>query len=176
MSYSTKKLNQEIYKTTAERPMPENAEIFGCIPEWIEGLFIRVGPGKFEWGNTKYNHWFDGDAILNRFEIKDGYVKFSSRFLKSKSYLESEKRGCIAFSQFGTLAPPDPCKNIFRRFFSYFSTKSEEASDNCNVNVVRVQDEIYATADLTKLWKIDLETLESIERLDLGIQIGGRRR
>eukprot|EP00794_Sanderia_malayensis_P008891 gene8891-9841_t len=168
---------EEIYQSVDENPVPYQAEIVGSVPGWIDGVFIRLGPGKFEWGDSKYNHWFDGEAILNRFEIKDGNVKFSSRFLRSNSYVESEKRGCIAFSHFGTNAPPDPCKNIFSRFFSFFtSPTSAHDDDNCNVNVVTVKGNVYTTADLVKMWKIDLRSLETLQMLDVGIKLAGESR
>ena len=76
---------EEIYQSTIEHPEPVDAEIEGEVPQWLKGDLLRVGPGKFEWGNMSYNHWFDGDAILNRFSIENGNVKFSSRFLRSRS-------------------------------------------------------------------------------------------
>ena len=166
-----KNVGAEIYQTVEEDPSPVDAEIIGQIPVWVEGSLLRVGPGKFEWGDSKYNHWFDGDAILNRFEIKEGAVKFSSRFIRSNSFLESEKRGCIAFSQFGTLAPPDPCQNIFARFFSYFTLP--EITDNCNVNIVKIKGDTFASTEATRMWKIDQNTLESLEEVDVQGQLSG---
>eukprot|EP00795_Rhopilema_esculentum_P009143 gene9143-16806_t len=166
-------IGNEIYQTTEEHPDVLDAEIEGKIPNWVEGTLLRVGPGKFEWGDTKYNHWFDGDAILNRFAIKDGSVKFSSRFLRSKSYKESEKNNRIVLAQFGTTPPPDPCKNIFSRFFSYF--QMPEMTDNCNVNIVKVKGGHYASTEAPKLWKFDKDTLETLDPIDFGKRISGPR-
>ena len=161
----------ELYQSANEHPDPIDAEVEGTIPEWLRGQLVRVGPGKFEWGETKYNHWFDGDAILNRFAIENGGVKFSSRFLRSRSFVESEKNNRIMFSQFGTNAPPDPCKNIFQRFLSYF--EMSDLSDNCNVNIVKIKGENYASTELPNLWKIDKETLETLDLADLGKKLPG---
>ncbi len=158
-------LGKEIYQSVDEYPTPTEAEIIGSVPKWLKGALIRVGPGKLEWGDYEYKHWFDGDAILNRFEIENGEVKFSSRFLRSQSYVESEKKGCIAFTQFGTLAPPDPCKNIFSRFFSYYFTLPE-MTDNCNVNIVKLKGLNYASTEAPKMWQIDETTLESLQIAD----------
>lgn len=161
----------EIYQSTEEHPEPIDTDIKGKVPPWLKGQLIRVGPGKFEWGNTKYNHWFDGDAILNRFSIANGKVEFSSRFLRSKAYLASEKNNRIMFAQYGTNAPPDPCKNIFSRFFSYFSMP--EIADNCNVNIVKIKGEDYTSTESPKVWKFDKETLETLDQVDFGEKLKG---
>lgn len=72
----------------------------------------------------RYTHWFDGMAMMHRFHICDGDVTYSSRFLRSDSYVQNSEKDRIVVSEFGTLAMPDPCKNIFARFFSRFQIPS----------------------------------------------------
>lgn len=36
-----------------ETPEPISTEVQGTIPTWINGNFLRNGPGKFEFGNTQ---------------------------------------------------------------------------------------------------------------------------
>ena len=45
----------------------------GTIPPWLSGRLIRNGPGRFEVGDTKYNHLFDGLSLLHSFTIDQGY-------------------------------------------------------------------------------------------------------
>lgn len=72
----------------------------------------------------RFNHWFDGMALMHRFHIREGQVTYSSRFLRSDSYVQNLEKNRIVVSEFGTLAMPDPCKNIFARFFSRFQMPS----------------------------------------------------
>ena len=145
----------------------------GEIPSWLSGSLLRVGPGKYEWGDTKYKHWFDGESLIHKFEIKDGgKVQYSNRFLRSESYTEAEKRGCISMNSFATVAPPDPCKNIFARFFSYFAPP-ESFTDNCNVNVVNIKGQPVALTEVPTMWRFDPEDLSSVERLNVGEKLGG---
>ena len=44
----------------------------GCVPAWLSGRLLRNGPGMFEIGDTKYNHWFDGQALLHSFTVVSG--------------------------------------------------------------------------------------------------------
>lgn len=36
----------------------------GTVPVWLKGDFIRNGPGKFEVGERRLNHLFDGYACI----------------------------------------------------------------------------------------------------------------
>ena len=48
----------------------------GTVPMWLNGKLIRTGPGLFEIGDTKYNHWFDGLALLHSFNIQSGILTY----------------------------------------------------------------------------------------------------
>lgn len=49
----------------------------GLLPDWLEGTLVRNGPGLFSVGETSYNHWFDGMALLHSFSIKNGIFLIS---------------------------------------------------------------------------------------------------
>lgn len=56
-----------------------NSAFLGKLPGWLSGTVIRVGPGKFEYGDDKMQHWFDGHGIIHRFNIRSGEVSFQSK-------------------------------------------------------------------------------------------------
>lgn len=146
---------EKIVSSVEETPEPIITKITGKVPEWINGKFLRNGPGKFEIGSqkwvkhllvdssaaattsrgsllspvlsilTRFNHWFDGMALLHQFKISNGQVTYKSRFLSSDSYQANKESNRIAVSEFGTVMMPDPCKNFFQRFLSRFELPSE---------------------------------------------------
>lgn len=67
----------------------------------------------------RFNHWFDGMALLHQFKISNGEVTYKSRFLSSDSYQANKENNRI------TITMPDPCKNFFQRFLSKFELPSE---------------------------------------------------
>lgn len=69
-------------------------------------------------------------ALMHRFHIQEGTVTYSSRFLRSDSFVSNSEKNRIVVSEFGTVALPDPCKNIFARFFSRFQAPSELVSSS----------------------------------------------
>jgi hypothetical protein len=47
----------------------------------------------------------------------DGKVTYQRKFLKSDTFLNNTTSGRITCNEFATAASPDPCKNIFQRYF-----------------------------------------------------------
>lgn len=131
------------FQSANERPEPISAEIKGIIPTWLTGTLIRIGPGRFECCETPLKHWLDGQGLLLHFHIEAGHVTYSNKFVRSDSYADT--------------LDPDPCRNIFSRFFSRFRGK-DLPFDNTNVNVFMMKDKMFATSESNFLYEIDAKT------------------
>ncbi|XP_005729419.1 beta-carotene 15, 15-dioxygenase 2, like [Pundamilia nyererei] len=153
-----------LVRSAEETPDPIPTTIEGTIPPWINGSFLRNGPGKFEFGTDRYTHWFDGMAMMHRFHIREGNVTYSSRFLRSDSFVENSEKNRIVVSEFGTLAMPDPCKNIFARFLSRFQTP--KPTDNANVNFVKYKGDYYVSTETKYMRRVNPQSLETKEKVD----------
>ena len=161
-----------LFQSVNERPEPIKAEIRGDLPSWLKGTLIRNGPGKFECGDIPFNHWFDGQGLLHRFHIADGHVMYSNKFVRSESYADSINHGDSYHVEFGTSVPPDPCENIFARFFSFFWANDLPA-DNTLVNVFMMKDKMYATTESNFIYEIDPKTLDTLKRVDITTEFPG---
>uniref|UniRef100_A0A8D2D8M2 Carotenoid-cleaving dioxygenase, mitochondrial n=1 Tax=Sciurus vulgaris TaxID=55149 RepID=A0A8D2D8M2_SCIVU len=128
--------------TVEETAQIISAQVRGHVPEWLNGYLLRVGPGKFEFGKDKYSHWFDGMSLLHQFRMEKGTVTYRSKFLQSDTYKTNSAGNRIVISEFGTLAFPDPCKNIFERFMSKFEQpgRAQNFVGSC-YNIIRVPPE-----------------------------------
>ncbi|NXW14647.1 BCDO1 dioxygenase, partial [Circaetus pectoralis] len=138
----------------------------GQLPTWLKGILLRNGPGMHTIGDTKYNHWFDGLALLHSFTFKNGEVYYRSKYLRSDTYNCNVEANRIVVSEFGTMAYPDPCKNIFAKAFSYLSHTIPEFTDNCLINIMKTGDDFYATSETNFIRKINPQTLETLEKVD----------
>uniref|UniRef100_A0AAQ4R6D8 Carotenoid-cleaving dioxygenase, mitochondrial n=1 Tax=Gasterosteus aculeatus aculeatus TaxID=481459 RepID=A0AAQ4R6D8_GASAC len=150
---------EPLVRSVEETPEPISAEVQGTIPSWISGKLLRNGPGKFEFGNTHYNHWFDGMAMLHQFKIHEGQVTYMSRFLDSDAYKNNREKDRIVMSEFGTLAMPDPCKNVFQRFLSRFEMISD-------VSFVKYKGDFFVSTETNFMHRVNPENLESLEKVD----------
>lgn len=83
---------------------------------------------------------------------------YRSKFLQSDTYKANSVHDRIVVSEFGTLALPDPCKNIFERFMSKFELPA--MTDNTNVNYVQYKGDYYLSTETNFMNKVDIETLE----------------
>uniref|UniRef100_A0A8C6P8W6 Beta-carotene 15, 15-dioxygenase 2, like n=1 Tax=Nothobranchius furzeri TaxID=105023 RepID=A0A8C6P8W6_NOTFU len=153
-----------LVSSVEETPEPIPTTIKGTIPAWINGSFLRNGPGKFEFGDDRYNHWFDGMALMHRFHICQGSVTYCSRFLRSDSYVNNSEKNRIMISEFGTSAMPDPCKNFLERFLSRFQLP--KATDNANVNFVKYKGDYYVSTETNYMRRVDPQSLETKEKVD----------
>ncbi|XP_073513270.1 carotenoid-cleaving dioxygenase, mitochondrial [Phyllobates terribilis] len=151
------------FQTVQETPQPVPTKVSGTIPAWLRGSLLRNGPGRFEFGPDKYNHWFDGMALMHNFKIEDGSVTYMSKFLQSDSYTKNKSANRIVLSEFGTLATPDPCKSLYDRFISKFKVAS---TDNCSVSYVLYKGDFYVSTETNYMRKVDPETLDTREKVN----------
>ncbi|XP_077313813.1 carotenoid-cleaving dioxygenase, mitochondrial-like isoform X2 [Lithobates pipiens] len=154
-----------LFQTVQETPQPIPAKIKGTIPKWIQGSLLRNGPGRFEFGNDKYNHWFDGMALMHNFHIENGSVTYMSKFLESDAYIKNKTANRIVCSEFGTLAAPDPCMSVYDRMKSRFDLK-KASTDNCSVNYVIYKGDYYVSTETNFMRKVDPATLKTLDKVD----------
>ncbi|KAF4792296.1 DEP domain-containing protein 1A [Turdus rufiventris] len=156
---------KKLFETVEELSSPVTAHVTGRIPTWLRGSLLRCGPGLFEVGSEPFYHLFDGQALLHKFDFKEGHVTYHRRFVRTDAYVRNMTEKRIVITEFGTYAYPDPCKNIFSRFFSYF--KGVEVTDNALVNVYPVGEDYYACTETNFITRINPDTLETIKQVDL---------
>jgi carotenoid cleavage dioxygenase-like enzyme len=144
------------FESLTEEVCIERLSVEGAIPDWLCGALLRNGAALFEVGPDRYNHWFDGLAMLHRFGFAGGAVSYANKFLRSKGYTEARSRGRISLSEFAT----DPCRSIFKHWMTMFLGGSE-FSNNANVNVARLADRFVAMTETPLAIEFDPETLET---------------
>ncbi|XP_037512559.1 carotenoid-cleaving dioxygenase, mitochondrial-like [Rhipicephalus sanguineus] len=143
-----------------------STRVIGTMPEWVSGKLFRLGPGMWELdGGFSLQHWFDGAAILSSYEIHKGKVYYSSRYLESEAYKKMSTVNRPVVTEFGTKCYPDPCKNIFSRFFA--AMVPSDLTDNNFGNVYTLGDELFCTSETCFVWKVDQDSLEVIQRYDV---------
>ncbi|NDJ53577.1 MAG: carotenoid oxygenase family protein [Chloroflexi bacterium] len=141
----------------------EDVPVSGRLPEWLSGSLIRNGPGMLEAGDRPLNHWFDGYSQLHRFSFRGGKVSYQNKFLQSRGYQAVKETGRLSYREFAT----DPCVSLFKRVFSVFSPISEdEFSNNANVNISVVADQVVALTEVPVPMAFDPQTLETVGVVD----------
>jgi carotenoid cleavage dioxygenase len=77
----------------------------GKLPEGLSGIFYRNGPGQHALGGERYQHWFDGDGYLHRWQIGEGRVAFKGRFAATPKRLAEQAAGKFLYPASGGGVP-----------------------------------------------------------------------
>ncbi|HET8842697.1 MAG TPA: carotenoid oxygenase family protein, partial [Ktedonobacteraceae bacterium] len=142
--------------TQSQEIVLNSLPVEGKVPLWLAGNLLRNGPAKFEVGEQKYRHWFDGQAMLHSFTFQQGNVTYTNKFLRSSTYLKGQATGKIAYQEFAT----DPCRSIFKRIASIFNPL--EPGGNANVNISKIGKSFVALTELPLPVEFDPRTLETL--------------
>lgn len=143
------------FKTLDREVAVDALPVSGALPDWLTGTLIRNGPAKFEVGDYRLSHWFDGLAMLHLFSFRGGRVSYANRYLRTRSYAHAMDQGQMYGKQFGV----DPCRQLFGRHFSEFSPN---VTDNANVNVTRLANRFLALVESPVAIEFDPRTLETL--------------
>lgn len=127
----------------------------GELPSWLSGSLLRTGPAKFEVGEHRYRHWFDGQAMLHRFSFGGGVVSYGNRFQQGRTRAKALQTGEIPYPEFAT----DPCRSLFKRVQSLFAP---DFGDNANINVVRLGERFLAMTEAPISVQFDPQTLATV--------------
>lgn len=137
----------------------QDLKVEGKIPKWLSGSFISNGPAQFEVGSKAFNHWFDGFAMLKKFNFHEGRVDFQNRFLASQQYLQSNARQKLYTNEFATYAED----NKLRRFISAITNLIHpKPYDNCNINTMLHAQHLLAMTEASNLLEVNLEDLGTV--------------
>lgn len=129
--------------------------VHGAVPDWLAGTLVRNGPAVFDGNGTSFRHWFDGLAMLHRFDIGGGEVAYRNRLLDTDAMRSVRERGRISYIEFAT----DPCGSIFSRFRARWQGK---LTPNACVNVADLSGRAVAMSETPLAVEFDPKTLETI--------------
>jgi len=133
--------------------------IIGKIPNWLNGTLFRNGPGKFEYPNKKLVHWFDGPAMISRFEFNNGKMSYQNKFVETEIYSGSNKQGKMIATEYGT-----DHRNSLRKIVDLVRFKTPKMSDNVNVNFLKVRDDLLAITGGKAHYQFNQKNLETINK------------
>ncbi|EEH50500.1 uncharacterized protein PADG_06579 [Paracoccidioides brasiliensis Pb18] len=122
--------NHQGFNSSYEERTPVELKVIGDIPSWAAGVLYRTGTGRSEIETEKKEiykvaHWFDGLAVVHRFQILPPDAVHSSVrvFYNSRSSCDGlieniRKTGCSKSMSFG--ARYEPCTSYFQKVMSLF--------------------------------------------------------
>ena len=156
MSENPPKFYEPGFRQNLEELDIDALEIKGSIPSWLSGSLLRNGPGMVH-ADKPTQHWFDGLAMLHKFDIKGGKISYKSKYVDCEAYRKTSETGKIAYSDFAT----DPCRSLFGKIQTVFSSNAK-ITDSAKVSVGKIGDKLMAMGEPLMQIQIDPDTLESL--------------
>ena len=127
----------------------ERAQIEGRIPDDLRGTFYRNGPGLFERGGMRYEHWFDGDGFVNAWKFTDKGVAHQARFVQTKKFIAEQQANAFLVPAFGTAIK------------AKVPVRSNDDVNTANTSVVKLGDRLLAMWEGGSATALDPDTLET---------------
>lgn len=131
---------------------PTRVNFSDPLPEGLRGTLYRNGPARMSRGDTRYNHWFDGDGMVHAFSLHEQELVHQGRMVDTKRSMAEEKAGRFLWGGFGT---------------GLKDSQSVSHPNDLNVDntsVLPVGDEVLALWEAGSPYRIHAETLETLGR------------
>ncbi len=142
-------------------------EVQGQIPADISGTLFRNGPGVYDLDRYRLRHWFDGMAMLHKFDFANGRVCYSNRQLQTQAYLKALKNGELAYREFASEPHSTSLDQLLFLLHPTFS-------DNVAINVTVANNQFVAMSDSPLMVKFNPITMDILgqfkydDKLDQG--------
>ncbi|KAG5591544.1 hypothetical protein H5410_042058 [Solanum commersonii] len=145
----------------------------GELPLWLNGTYLRNGPGQWHIGDYNFRHLFDGYATLVRLHFENGRLIMGHRQIESDAYKAAKSSNKICYREFSEVPKPD-------NFLSYIGDMAKLLSgasltDNANTGVVKLGDGrvVCLTETIKGSIVIDPNTLDTIGKFEYSDSLGG---
>ncbi|MEQ8858662.1 MAG: carotenoid oxygenase family protein [Pseudomonadales bacterium] len=138
------------FRSVPEFAYEADARIRGRLPEGLRGSLFRNGPARYEIGDFRYQHWFDGDGMVQAFRFADGGIRHQARIIETNKFRAEQQAGRALYAGFGTL-PPDPRP-----------VTSPDTTNTGNISMLAHGGSLYALWEAGSPWRIDPESLDTL--------------
>ena len=138
--------------TRADQHTPD-VKTRGSWPAQLQGSLYRNGPGRHEIGDFRYQHWFDGDGLLQAWHLRGGAtpaIEHRARLIRTHKYLAEEAAGRALFPGFGTL-PPDSR-----------GTPSADSVNPANISVLHHHNKLFALWEAGSPYAMNADNLDTL--------------
>ncbi|GAB2223275.1 hypothetical protein Droror1_Dr00017415 [Drosera rotundifolia] len=138
----------------------------GEIPQWLQGTYLRNGPGMWQVGDHHFRHLFDGYATLVKLQFGNGRVTAAHRQIQSEAYKAAKTNKKICYREFSEAPIHDNLLAYIGDLGGLFSGTS--LTDNANTGVVRLGDGRVVCLTETQRGSIviDPNTLETLGKFE----------
>lgn len=120
----------------------------GKWPTGLEGTFWRNGPAIHDRHGLRYQHWFDGDGMIQEFRALEGTVHHRARLIATPKLLAEDEASQRRYPAFGTHVEDG------------LPVRRPDDLNTANISVLEHHGELLALWEGGSASRLDRETLE----------------
>lgn len=128
---------------------PDMRMVSGALPKGLRGTLYRNGPAVFSRGGATVDHWFDGDGMVQAFNISGGKASHVGRLVATEKLATESKLDRISVFGFGTV-PENPTP-----------MSGPDSANAANTSVLPVNGELLSLWEGGSAYRMDMDTLET---------------
>jgi carotenoid cleavage dioxygenase len=137
--------------TGAEPFDARDLRVEGRLPAGLRGVYYRNGPGLMARGGERYQHWFDGDGLMQAWTFGAEGVQHKARFVQTKKLRAEAKAGRFLLPAFGTSFPDQA---------SRLPVRAADDVNVANTSVMKMSDgRLYALWEGGSAYELDPQSL-----------------
>lgn len=141
------------FKTLKDEHTQIPLETKGCIPAWLSGSLVAVGPSVFELNESVANYWLDAFAMAHSFVLTDCKITYTNKLINSFYYQDCCAKGKLRGSN-------SEKKSTWAKLTSALSS-NRPIYDNANMNIAIFNNELVALTETPLPQKLHACTLET---------------
>ena len=134
----------------------QQLKLDGALPKDLQGVFYRNGPAKHERGDIRYQHLFEGDGMVQRFQFHNGQIHHVGRFIQTPKFVAEQQAKQFLYDG------PETKINATR------ATRSADSVNVANTSLLPVGDDLWALWEAGSATAIDAYSLDFKRQVDLG--------
>ncbi len=135
------------YQNFSQDAFAAPAKITGKWPQKLVGTLYRNGPAQHEVHGYRYHHWFDGDGMLQAFNMTGSGVNHSAKLIETHKVVAERAAQRALYPGFASV-PPNPAP-----------VTGPDIVNVANISVLHHHNKLLALWEAGSPWEMDPETL-----------------
>ncbi|WP_198780661.1 carotenoid oxygenase family protein [Shewanella putrefaciens] len=140
---------------------PLTMQVSGEWPAQLSGNLYRNGPAKMSRAGKAYQHWFDGDGMVQQFSLADGQIQHQAKFIQTKKFKVEEAAGGFKYSTAGTVIP------------DALPIRNNDDLNVANTSLLPRRGELLALWEAGSPYRLDAKTLTTLGVKSFGDKFKG---
>ena len=135
---------------TTESIGPFTAEVQGHLPAGLVGTLYRNGPAWYERAGFRYEHWFDGDGMVQGWRLGPEGICHHARMVATPKFTREQLAGRFQFPAAGTVVP------------DALPVRNNDDTNVANTSVTMIAGRLFALCESGSAFELDPDQLTTL--------------